>query len=400
MIIAEKAALNRAGNNIRLSINPGSCKDFYKLSKSTVKIKNIIELLENLASPSYQESYDNAGLITGDLSWQCTGVLCTLDATEKVILEAKEKGSNLIVAHHPVIFGGLKKITGKSYVERAIIAAIKNDIAIYAIHTNLDNLITGVNGRMADKLDLKKRKVLQYRQHSLMKLVVFVPVNDAEKVREAIFIAGGGKIGQYSECSFNAKGTGTFKPGAGTNPYIGEVGKREITDEEKIEVIFPVYLKDKLVSAMTKAHPYEEVAYDLIGLINDFNEAGSGLIGELPEEMNGTSFLQFIKKQFDLQVIRHTPLLEKKVKKVALCGGAGSFLIKNALSAQADFYITSDVKYHEFFDAENRMVIADIGHWESEQFTIDLLYDFLHSKITTFAVRKSEIKTNPVNYFT
>ncbi len=365
-----------------------------------MKIKNIIELLDDLAPPFYQESYDNAGLITGNPSWGCTGVICTLDATEDVILEAKQKGCNLVVAHHPIIFGGLKRITGKTYVERAIIAAIKNDIAIYAIHTNLDNLLTGVNGKMADKINLQNRKVLLHRQNSLMKLIVFVPVEDAEKVREAIFRAGGGNIGKYSECSFNIKGRGTFKPGEGTSPHTGQVGKRETTDEEKIEVIFPVYLKENLVNAMTEAHPYEEVAYDLIGLSNYFQEVGSGIIGELPEEMDGVEFLQLIKNHFHLQVIRHTPLLEKKVKKVALCGGAGSFLIKNALSLGADFFITSDVKYHEFFDAENRMVIADIGHWESEQFTIELLHDVLHLKLSNFAILKSEVKTNPVNYFT
>lgn len=364
-----------------------------------MKIKNILESLDELAPPTYQESYDNAGLIAGNSLLECTGAICTLDATEAVILEAKQKGCNLVIAHHPIIFTGLKKITGKNYVERAIITAIKNDIAIYAIHTNLDNLLTGVNGKMADKLGLANRKVLLPRHNSLMKLIVFVPVQEAEKVREALFTAGGGNIGKYSEVSFNIKGSSTFTPGEGTNPYIGHLGKREITNEEKIEIIFPVYLKEKLVSAMTKAHPYEEVAYDLIALNNNFNEVGSGLIGELPEEMEEKELLQLIKKQFNLQVIRHTPLIKKKVKKVALCGGAGSFLIKSAISASADFYITADVKYHEFFDADDKLVIADIGHWESEQFTVDLLHDFLHSKFTTFAVLKSEVKTNPLNYF-
>lgn len=365
-----------------------------------MKIKNVIDLLDDLAPLSYQENYDNSGLITGNSSLECTGVLCSLDATENVILEAKLKGCNLIVAHHPIIFGGLKKIIGNSYVERAIITAIKNDIVIYAIHTNLDNLLTGVNGKMADKLGLEKRKVLLHRQNSLMKLIVFVPLKDAEKVREAIFVAGGGDIGNYSGCSFNTRGTGTFKPEEGTNPHTGQVGKRERTDEEKIEVIFPVYLKEKLVSAMTEAHPYEEVAYDLIALSNYYQEVGTGLIGELSEELDEMEFLQLIKDRFNLQVIRYTPLLGKKVKKVALCGGAGSFLIKKALSLGADFFITSDIKYHEFFDAESRLVVADIGHWESEQYTVDLLHDFLRSKFTTFAVLKSMVTTNPVKYFT
>lgn len=364
-----------------------------------MKIKDIVQLLDEFAPPFYQESYDNAGLITGNSSLDCTGVICTLDATEEVILEAIEKGCNLIVAHHPIIFGGLKKITGKSYVERAIITAIKNDVSIYAIHTNLDNLLEGVNGRMADKLGLKNRKILLHKLNTLMKLYVYVPIGDAPKLREAIFKAGAGTIGNYSECSFNIQGTMTFTPGEGTNPYVGETGKREVSPEEKIEVILPAYLREKVVAAMMEAHPYEEVAYDLVPVNNSLTNAGSGLTGELPEEMDENAFLQLMKQQYNLQVVRHTPLLKKKVKKVALCGGAGSFLIKNALASGADFYITSDVKYHEFFDAENRMVIADTGHWESEQFTVDLLYDFLHSKNTTFAVLKTTVKTNPVNYF-
>lgn len=362
-------------------------------------IKDILEVLDELAPPSYQESYDNAGLITGNLSSECTGIICTLDATEEVLLEAKQKGCNLVVAHHPIIFTGLKKITGKNYVEKAIITAIKNDIAIYAIHTNLDNILTGVNGKMADKLKLQNRKALLHKQNNLMKLIVFVPIEEADKVREAIFKAGGGSIGKYRDCSFNIRGKSTFTPGEGTNPHTGEIGKREETDEVKMEIIFPAYLKEKLITVMTEAHPYEEVAYDIISLNNYFQEVGSGLIGELIEPIEIHEFLRMVKQQFGLQVIRHTPLVRKEVKKVALCGGAGSFLIKTALSAAADVFITGDVKYHEFFDAEDRLVIADIGHWESEQFTIDLLHDVLHSKFPTFAVLKSEVKTNPVNYF-
>ncbi|MDQ6813739.1 MAG: Nif3-like dinuclear metal center hexameric protein [Bacteroidota bacterium] len=364
-----------------------------------MKIKEVLAVLEELAPSSYQESYDNCGLITGDSSLDCTGIICTLDATEEVIHEAIEKGCNLIVAHHPIIFSGLKKITGKNYVERAIIAAIKNDIAIYAIHTNLDNLLTGVNGKMADTLQLQNTKVLLHKQNNLMKLIVFVPVDHSEKVREAIFNAGGGSIGKYSECSFNVRGKSTFTPGEGTNPYTGQVGKREESDEEKIEIIFPSYLKKKLITAMAQAHPYEEVAHDIISLNNYFQEVGSGLIGDLPQPIEMHAFLSTLKQRFNLEVIRHTPITKAVVKRIALCGGAGSFLIKQALSARADVFITGDVKYHEFFDAENELVIADIGHWESEQFTIDLLYDVLRSNFTTFAVLKSKVKTNPVNYF-
>jgi dinuclear metal center YbgI/SA1388 family protein len=364
-----------------------------------MKIQEVIAVLEDLAPPAYQESYDNAGLITGQPGWDCTGVLCTLDATEPVILEAKKKGCNLVVAHHPIVFGGLKKINGKNYVEKAVIAAIKNDIAVYAIHTNLDNISVGVNGRIAEKLGLKHTEVLLPRENNLRKLYAFVPLDHAEAVRNAIFKAGGGQIGNYSECSFNVPGKGTFRAGEGTDPYVGEIGKRHEENEIKMEVIFPAYLQAKVISAMTAAHPYEEVAYDIIPLGNYFKEVGSGLVGELPEPLEENGFLHMLQTTFGLKVVRHTPLTGNKVNKIAICGGAGSFLIKKALSAGADFYVTADVKYHEFFDAEGSMVIADIGHFESEQFTTGLLTDVLQQKFPTFAVLKTEVDTNPVKYF-
>ena len=364
-----------------------------------MEIKQITSYLDSIAPPSYQESYDNAGLICGNPHMLCSGIICTLDATEEVINEAITKKCNLVVAHHPIIFGGLKKITGKTYVERAIITAIKNDIAIYAIHTNLDNIVGGVNSKMAEKLGLINQEILLPKHNSLMKLVVFVPESFTEKVRQSIFDAGAGNIGNYSECSFNSTGVGTFKPEVGANPVLGEIGKREQVNENKIEVIFPVFLKDAIVKAMQQAHPYEEVAYDLIPLANTLQTVGSGLIGELSESMEEIDFLDLLKNQFNLPALRHTNLLGQKIKKVALCGGAGIFLIKHALAAQAHIFITADVKYHEFFDCENKVIIADIGHWESEQFTIELLFDFLTRKYPTFAVLKSEIRTNPVFYF-
>lgn len=364
-----------------------------------MKIAEIISSLEQLAPPSLQEDYDNAGLITGNISWNCTGVLCSLDATEEIIQEAKSKNCNLIVAHHPIVFRGLKKITGKNYVEKTIINAIKNDIAIYAIHTNLDNVIEGVNNKIADKLNLINRNILLPKQNLLMKLYTFVPVEQAEKVRSALFNAGAGNIGNYSEASFNASGTGTFKANENANPFAGEKGKRHEENEIKMEVIFPSYLKQKIISALIEAHPYEEVAYDVVALSNAFNKTGSGLIGELENEMPEKDLLNLIKNQFHLKVIKHTKFLDKPVKKIALCGGAGSFLIEAASAANADVYITSDIKYHEFFEANDRILIADIGHWESEQFTIELLHDFLRVKFPTFAVLKTGLNTNPVHYF-
>lgn len=364
-----------------------------------MQIRDIIRELEKKAPLSLQESYDNAGLLTGNADWECRGVLCTLDATEAVILEARERGCNLVVAHHPIIFGGLKKLNGKNYVERTVISAIKNDIAMYAIHTNLDNVLDGVNDRIADRLGLTNRRILSPKAGQLMKLYTFVPHAQANQVREALFAAGAGHIGEYSETSFNSEGTGTFKGSENTNPFAGQPGKRHEEKEVKIEVILPAYLQPSVVKALWEAHPYEEVAYDLVSLSNDNQLVGSGLLGELPEALDETGFLHMLKTSFELKMVKHTPLLGKKIKKVAVCGGSGSFLSGKALAAGADVYVTSDIKYHEFFDANDRILLADIGHWESEQFTTDLLVEILQAKFPTFAVLKSGVKTNPVHYF-
>ena len=364
-----------------------------------MKIQAITSFLETIAPASLQESYDNAGLLTGDAGCNCTGVLSSLDVTEAVVKEAIEKKCNLIVAHHPVIFKGLKKITGKNHVEKTIITAIKNDIAIYAIHTNLDNVMAGVNGRMADQLGLINRQILQPKKGILKKLVTFVPIDEAEKVRNALFLAGAGDIGNYSECSFATTGEGTFTAGQGTNPFVGLQGQRHNENELRIETIFPAWVETEVVKALKSAHPYEEVPYDIYLTDNYNQQIGSGLAGELPKAITGEDFLKQLKEAFGLAVIRHTALSKNLVKKIALCGGAGSFLIGAAVAAGADFYVTGDVKYHDFFDANERLVIADIGHFESEQYTIDLLFDILREKFPNFAVLKTEVKTNPVSYF-
>jgi len=364
-----------------------------------MKISEIVNFLESRAPSSLQEHYDNAGLITGQVCWECTGILCSLDTIEEVVNEAVEKKCNLIVAHHPIIFGGLKKINGKNYVEKTIIAAIKNDIAIYASHTNLDNVLAGVNGKIAEKLGLINISVLSEKENTLKKIFTFVPVEKAENVRDAIFKAGGGKIGNYSECSFNTEGNGTFKAGKGSKPYVGEIEKQHHEDELKIEVIFPAFLESKIIAAVKDAHPYEEVAYDVVSLSNTHPGIGSGMCGELPEAYSEIDFLTKLKTVFGIPVVRHSALSGKKIKKVALCGGAGSFLISTALAKGFDAYITADMKYHEFFDANGHILIADIGHYESEQFTINLMHDILEQKFPTFAVLKTAVNTNPVHYF-
>ena len=364
-----------------------------------MQISQVISFLESMAPLSLQEHYDNAGLITGSSGWDCRGIVCSLDATEEVIEEAIAKNFNLVVAHHPIVFSGLKKINGKNYVERAVIRAIKNDIAIYAVHTNFDNVLYGVNGKMAAMIGLQNVSILSVRENTLKKLFTFVPADHAEKVRNAIFASGGGQIGNYSECSFNTGGTGTFRPGEGSDPYVGSIGVRHSEDEVKVEVIVPAHLEVDVVAAMKNAHPYEEVAYDVVNLSNRHPQVGSGVVGELPRPMPESEFLHHLKKVFGLSVIRHTQLTHRPVAKVAMCGGAGSFLISSALRARADVYVTSDVKYHEFFDADKQILVADIGHYESEQYTIDLLREILERKFPNFAVLKTEVNTNPVYYF-
>lgn len=364
-----------------------------------MKILDLITVIEKYAAPELQEDYDNAGLITGNASWECSGVLCTLDVTVEVIQEAKQNHCNLIIAHHPIVFRGLKKINGRTYVEQVIIEAIKGDIAIFAVHTNLDNVVLGVNGMIAKKIGLRNITILQPKNKMLRRLITFAPVDKAEGVRNAIFKTGGGHIGKYSECSFNSDGTGTFKAGEGADPYVGEIGEQHREKETKIEIVYPFYLEDQVVKALVDNHPYEEVAYDIFTMDNVHFGIGAGIIGELEEPKDEKDFLKFIRERFKTEGIRHTALLGKPIKKVAVCGGAGSFLIRNAIQKGADIYITADVKYHEFFDAEGKLVIADIGHYESEQFTIDLLHDLLAEKFPTFAVLKTKVNTNPVKYF-
>ncbi len=361
--------------------------------------KDIIDVLEQFAHPSLQESYDNCGLLIGDANTKVSGILLTLDCTEEVIDEAIKKKCNMVISHHPIIFSGLKKLNGKNYIERTIIKAIKKNILIYAIHTNIDNVYNGVNAKIAEKLELVNTRILAPVSGKLLKLVTYVPVKDADTVRNAIFKAGAGVISEYDNCSFNVQGTGTFRGSENTNPYVGEKGKIHFEEEIRIEVVLPDYLKNKVIEAMIKSHPYEEVAYDIYALENDHPKIGAGLIGELKIPVDEKEMLKKIKTKLKAKCIRHTTLKNKKIQKVALCGGSGSFLLKNAIAAGADMFITADFKYHQFFDAENRIIIADIGHYESEQFTIELLRDVLIKKIPTFAVHFTEINTNPINYY-
>lgn len=363
-----------------------------------IKIVDVIRVLESWAPPVLQESYDNAGLLTGNKADSCTGVLCCLDVTEAILDEALERGCNLVVAHHPLIFGGIKKLSGGTGLERTLIKAIKKDLAIYAIHTNLDNVISGVNGKIASLLQLQDVRVLLPKENTLCKLVTYVPKQHTASVREALFAAGAGHIGRYAECSFSVEGEGTFKAGDGTKPFVGEQGLRHTEPEHRLEVIVPVHLQATVLDALRQAHPYQEVAYEFVPLSNLHSGVGAGLVGELHEPAEELAFLEMLARTFGVGQLRHSPLLQKPIRRVAVCGGSGSFLISNALAAGADLFLTADLKYHDFFRADGRLVLADIGHFESEQFTIELLADHLAEKFLNFAVLKTSISTNPVNY--
>ncbi|TKC00359.1 Nif3-like dinuclear metal center hexameric protein [Pedobacter cryophilus] len=363
-----------------------------------MRLKELIDCLEEFAPLNYQESYDNSGLIIGNQENEIHKALISLDCTEEIVDEAIANQCDIIISHHPIVFKGLKKFNGNNYVERVIIKAIENRIAIYAIHTNLDSVLNGVNGKICEKIGLKNCKILAPKTGLLKKLVFFVPLKNATEVRNAVFEAGAGSIGNYSECSFNTSGQGTFKANNEAKPFVGELNKLHEENEMRVEVIYPAPAEKKIMTALWENHPYEEVAYDIYALENTHQQVGSGMIGELETEISGLDFLHQLKEKMGLSVIRHTKILDKKIKIIAVCGGSGSFLLPKAIQAKADIFITADFKYHEFFDADEKILIADIGHFESEQFTQELLLEIITKKFPNFAVRLTGNNTNPIKY--
>lgn len=363
------------------------------------QIRHLTAHMERLAPLAYQESYDNAGLIVGDPNTGITGVLVTLDATEAVIDEAITRNCNVVVAHHPIVFRGLKKLNGRSYVERAVIKAIKYDVALYAAHTNLDNVVGGVNFKIAEKLGLQNVQILVPKTQVLTKLVTFVPTADTQRVVDALHAAGAGQIGNYTNCSFRVEGTGTYQAGPDASPVLGEIGEYHQEAEQRIEVIVPTHQQEQLLTALRQAHPYEEVAYYLTPVANANQEVGAGAVGNLPEAMDTSAWLPYLKQKMGLSLVRYTRLPDRAINRVAVCGGVGSFLLPDAIRSGADVFVTADYKYHEFFDADDQISICDIGHYESEVFTKDLIQQHLAEKFATFAVILSETNTNPVRYF-
>ena len=388
----------------RESLNDVSCLGFFLIFAPTksiimsVKVKDVCSVLGELAPLALQESYDNAGLLCGDAEMEVKSALLAIDVTEDVVDEAMDKGCNMIISHHPLIFRGLKKITGKSYVERCVIKAIKNDIAIYSSHTNLDKAVGGVSFKMAEKLGLKGVEVLCAEPEALCQIVTFVPQDYAEKVANAMFAAGGGCVGGYDGCSYRVEGVGTFRAGEGCNPFVGELGEMHYEKETRIEMVVREADAEKVRQAALSAHPYEEPVVDVYALVQKSKTSGLGVVGILEKPMSEIDALKLIKEKFKCADVRFSPLLGREVMKIALCGGSGAEFITLAMSKGADMYVTADCKYHEFFNAEGKILVADIGHFESEQFTKEIFKAYLSEKIPNFVTYYSEVNTNPINH--
>lgn len=363
-----------------------------------MKIKEIVSALDRFAPLPLQDGFDNAGLQIGLTEAEATRALLCLDVTEAVLDEAIALGCNLVISHHPLIFKGYKSITGKDYVERCILKAIRNDMVLYAAHTNLDNAKGGVNYKIAEKIGLKHLQVLEPKRNSLLKLVTFVPTEQAERVRKALFAAGCGNIGGYDSCSYNLKGEGTFRAGENTHPFCGSIGELHREEEVRIETILPSYKKGEVVRALLSAHPYEEPAFDLYPLENEWTQAGAGIVGELETPETELEFLKRIKKIFEVECVKHNRLTGREIQKVALCGGAGAFLIPQAIRSGADIFITGEIKYHDYFGHEDEILLAEIGHYESEQYTKEIFYSIIRDLFPNFALHLSKINTNPIKY--
>ena len=362
------------------------------------QISDLIQYLETLAPLALQESYDNCGLLVGNGTNELKGILITLDVTEQVVEEAVSMGCNVIVAHHPIIFKGLKKLTPQSYVERTVIAAIKHDVAIYAIHTNLDNVWLGVNHKIAQKLGLVDCKPLQTLNHSLAKLTFYSPQSHTQQVLSAIHTVGAGVVGNYTQCAFTTTGTGQFQPNEFASPYIGKAQQLEKVNEDSVEVVFPIYLQSKIIQLLKVTHPYEKPAFDVSILENNHPQLGAGRYGTLPQPMQPQEFIMYLKEKLSLTLVRHTAFVNKPIHTVALCGGSGSFLFGAAKKAKSDVFISSDFKYHEFFDADEHTMIADINHYEGEYFTKELIFEYLNQKFANIALVLSKVNTNPISY--
>ncbi len=363
-----------------------------------MKVKEVVDALERFAPLPLQDSFDNAGLQVGLTDATVTGALLCLDVTEAVIDEAIQRHCNVIISHHPLLFNKLKRVTGHNYIERCVMKAIQHGIVVYSAHTNMDNAMYGVNFKMAEKLGLQNVEILEPKADNLVKLVTYVPVSHAEEVRKALFEVGCGHIGNYDSCSYNVEGFGTFRAGDGTHPFVGEIGEEHQEEEIRIETVVPAHKEGSAVKALLEVHPYEEPAYDLFPMKNKWSQAGAGVIGELKEEMQVSDFLQFLKTTFDVACVRYNAFERSTVKTISLCGGAGAFLMPLAITCHADVFITGEIRYHEFFGHEDEILLAEIGHYESEQYTKEIFYSIIKDLCPELPVYLCSVVTNPIKY--
>ena len=369
------------------------------MNSKEMRIEKIISIIEKWAPTAYAEDFDNVGLLLGNAEAECMGILITHDVTENVIEEAVEKKFNLIICFHPIIFSGLKKLTGKTYVERVVTKTIKNDIAVYAIHTALDNHKEGVSYSLAVALGLKNIQILMPQKNTLKQLITYVPKENSATLLEALYQSGAGALGNYDQCSFITEGTGSFRGNENSKPHLGKKLIREEVREVQLSLVFQKHLEGKIIQTLFENHPYEEIAYQVHPLDNTNQGIGIGSIGIFGEEITEQDFLKLVVEKLETSFIRHSALSKRKIKKVAILGGSGSFVIPTAKQKKVDALVTADLKYHDFFQAEGHILLVDGGHYETERFTKKLIYNHLIEKLPNFAIALSKSITNPVNYF-
>lgn len=365
----------------------------------SIRCAQVIEALESFAPQEIAESWDNVGLILGNPEKYITKILLTLDITSQVAKEAAEEKADLIVSHHPIITEPLKSLREDDPENQVIIELIKNDIAVLCAHTNLDIAPGGVNDILAAKLDLKNLEVLHTTsREKLYKLVVFIPRDYTSRIRTALGNSGAGFIGNYSHCTFSVSGKGTFKPGEETDPFIGEKGRLTEVEEDRLETIVPERKLGKILKSLRESHPYEEIAYDLY-LLEDSGEAvGLGRIGELSSKITLKETAVFLKDKLDVQELKIVGNLDRKIKRIAVCGGAGGSLIKEAYLKKADLLITGDISYHKAQRAkELNLCLIDAGHGTTENIVVPWLKSFFLSSLNSaeLEIQVSQVKTEP-----
>ena len=364
-----------------------------------MKIKEVIQFLEQKFPLHWQEDFDNCGVQCGDKERELTGIVVCFDMSEAVIDEALAQGSNMVISHHPIIYKhGLKKIEPTNRVGKIIYKALENKILLYSMHTNIDSGKAGGNVLFAKKLELQNLSVLVPKENQFCKLVVFVPAENSALLKEAMFKIGCGNIGNYSHCSYSCEGIGSFKPLTGVNPHIGKHNRLERVDEERIEMIFPKNIKRQVIETLYGHHPYEEPAFDIITLENQNREVGLGRIGLLPTSMLAKDFILYIKEKLNLDFVKFSGNRDAEIKKVAVCGGGGASFISEALTAGVNAYITGDLKYHDFFIPENKMLLIDIGHFEGEHFIREIITSLLQENFNTFATHFTEVEIPVIHH--